>query len=210
MKVTDRARADRVPVDERWLGLDRRSRTPALVVLLVAVLFTGVLPAVNGAIDQDDLTVAGDVLVVGPGGMITPPVGWQVESGLRATDDPAAPSAPPVVLSRDGVTVVLTTVATPDSPGTVLDRYEDISDLTDDIPDFTVNGPRAGFTTDSGVAGAVESVSGADVEGLAAAFTLGDGAVVVATATGAAGQLAPVLDDVRAMLRSLRLDGEAS
>ena len=54
-----------VPVDGRWLGLDRRTLVPALVVLAVAALMSIVLPAANKLTPYDDEVVEGDVVSIG-------------------------------------------------------------------------------------------------------------------------------------------------
>src|SRR5262245_9135453 len=65
-----------VPVEHRWLGLDRRTLAPGLGVLLLALLWAVVLPAVNEAVPDDREVGAGTVLVASHGVTVVPPVGW--------------------------------------------------------------------------------------------------------------------------------------
>ena len=46
---TPGARPGYVPVERRWLGLDRRSLPAAIVVAVVGILFGGILPLLNQA-----------------------------------------------------------------------------------------------------------------------------------------------------------------
>ncbi|MFD7659409.1 hypothetical protein ACFV4N_35990, partial [Actinosynnema sp. NPDC059797] len=69
------APGDRVPVEHRFLGLDRRTFGPGLIVLAVALLLIYGLPALNAAIPWNDEVRAGDVLDLGDGATAVPPVG---------------------------------------------------------------------------------------------------------------------------------------
>ncbi|MGW4114617.1 hypothetical protein ACWEFJ_27400 [Actinosynnema sp. NPDC004786] len=57
-----------VPVDRRFLGLDRRTFTPALVVLAIALVLIYGVPGLNAAIPWHHEIRAGDVLDLGDGG----------------------------------------------------------------------------------------------------------------------------------------------
>ena len=59
------AAPDWVPVDRRWLGLDKRTLKPAFFVLAVVIVFVGVVPAINNAISWTNQTTAGDVINMG-------------------------------------------------------------------------------------------------------------------------------------------------
>ena len=49
-----RRHRERVPVEHRFGGLDRRSFVPALVVVGIWLLWAVALPHLDGAIDHDD------------------------------------------------------------------------------------------------------------------------------------------------------------
>ena len=76
----------RVPVEHRFLGLDRRTFPFALVALAVWALWTVVVPWVDRQVSWDDPIRAGDVLRVTDNVTMTPIAGWGLESGLRTTD----------------------------------------------------------------------------------------------------------------------------
>ncbi|WP_405099315.1 hypothetical protein [Micromonospora sp. NBC_01412] len=80
-----------VPVERRWLGLDRRSLTPTIMVAAIAVLLTFVVPLIDRAVPQDDPIRAGERLDLGGGIVVTPPAGWELESGIRVGDKTTVP-----------------------------------------------------------------------------------------------------------------------
>jgi hypothetical protein len=74
---------ERVPVEHRVLGLDRRSFPFAFTVLAVFLVSTVVIPRINDAIEWDDPVRAGEQLALTDSISFTPTVGWEVESGYR-------------------------------------------------------------------------------------------------------------------------------
>lgn len=200
-----------VPVDRRWLGLDRRTLVPALVVAVVGILFGGVLPLVNNAIDYDDETVSGDVLVVSKGITVVPPVGWQLQSGLRSSDTGISPAVPPIVLSSSGATVTVSAIASAEDADAILDDFNTLAGKTAERPKFTVTGGRVSTTSDSGVAGTLERYAGVGVEGLLAVHTFPERDVAVAVQVeGPPGQLSTVQPDIDQILQSLQRDGASA
>lgn len=173
------AHHETVPVDQRWLGMDRRGVPYAAAAVALILVLHWIVPAIDNAIEWDNPTVAGDVLDLGSGITITPPVGWQLEDGVRTTDDRV------VDLGADGTAVtlangaVILTVAGSNWDGTadeLMDQYNRVRDTSDEEPDrvFAVDGERSSFTTASGVTGVQESYSSAGGDGRVFAFVVDD------------------------------------
>src|SRR6478735_9091978 len=73
----------RVPVEHRFLGLDKRSFPYAFFVIAVFLVATVVIPRINDAIDWDDPVRAGEQLALTDTISFAPTTGWNVESGYR-------------------------------------------------------------------------------------------------------------------------------
>lgn len=187
------AQHESVPVDRRWLGMDRRGIPYAVVALaLMLVLHWGV-PAIDNATAWSNPTVAGDVIDLGRGIRITPPVGWQLEEGILTTDDPVVPVNPDaskVTLANGAVTITVAGASWNGTAEELLDQYNTIRETSDEDADqlFTVSGERASFVTTSGVTGVQEASTSAEGDGRVFAFVVDDdrggpiGVVVSATA----------------------------
>ena len=65
---------DCVPVDQRFLGLDKRTIWPALGILVLVIVYSGVLPVINDAVSYRQEAKAGDVIDLGNGTTFTPAV----------------------------------------------------------------------------------------------------------------------------------------
>jgi hypothetical protein len=196
--------ADWVPVERRWLGLDRRSIVPALVILGIALLFAGILPAINDTVAYDDETQPGDVMTLGSGITFEPAPGWQVESGVRVGEETVSGAAPPVVLSKGGVTVVVQVFPTADDAAAVLKNFEAISGQSDTPPDFAVVSRRVDFSTASGLAGRLEQYEGAGVDGVLAAVTFPENDLALTFAvSGPNGDLDTLGSEIGTMLASV-------
>jgi len=92
-----------VPVEHRWFGLDRRTFTPALIVLAIALVLIYGSQALNAAVPWHNEIKAGEVLDLGGGATAVPPVGWQLESGGLVG---AAGGGAPVLLASGGATII--------------------------------------------------------------------------------------------------------
>jgi hypothetical protein len=203
-RVVNGRHADWVPVERRWLGLDRRSLWPAAVILGVALLFAGILPTVNEAIGYDDETQPGDVMTLGSGITFEPAPGWQVESGVRVGDETVSGAAPPVKLSQGGVSVLVQVFPSQDDAATVLKNFEAISGESDTPPDFAVVSRRVAFTTASGLPGRLEQYEGAGVDGVLAVVTFPEKDLALTfAASGPNGDLDPLGTDIGTMLASV-------
>lgn len=171
-----------VPVDRRWLGLDRATLLPAVVVLAFAFVLATVLPAVNGAVEYDDTVVAGDVMEVAGGVTFEPATGWGITSGVRVGDRPATGSYPAsATVEADDVSLTVRTGAFSGDARALLEQIRDTTTALDD--NVHIDGTPTPVTTDSGEHGYVARYAGPQFSGVIAAF-VEDGRGVQVVATG--------------------------
>lgn len=202
---------DWIPVEYRFLGMDRRRFGLAVGVLIVALALSVGIPVVNALIPWDNPTKPGDVLNLG-GATATAPVGWQLQTGslVGKGGDPGN-----AVLARDGATISLRTSYFPGTADKYLDqvlRSEGVQAPAMMSTGMTSTG-HTSITTPSGLVGAVEAKSGPGGEILWAAFKLAKGTPQeVAAATGLLVRVTAPTDgfmliqsDVGALLSSLTL-----
>ncbi|WP_405096042.1 hypothetical protein [Micromonospora sp. NBC_01412] len=196
-----------VPVERRWLGLDRRSLAPALVVAAIAVVLVVILPAIGRAVPSDDPIRAGDRLDLGGGITVTPPVGWQLTSGVRVganTTVPTSPGSANAQVTRNGVTATIHVAKFAGDPGALLDQVERIDAVSPARPKFAVAAGRVTVTAQGGLVGLAESYASASSEGVVAAYQFpvsGTGMTIVVGAP--TGQYAANTAEITAMLRSV-------
>jgi hypothetical protein len=169
-----------VPVEQRWLGLDRRTIPLAAVVLGLMLLFMAVIPAINDAIGWDDETEAGDVLDLGAGVTFVPPAGWELTKGIRVDDEPSTGVSGDgaASISDGGVAVTVERSGFDGTPAELLDQVNLLRTASDADPNrsFKLTGPRKTFTTASGITGVSEAYTSANGEGRIIALTLDAGA----------------------------------
>lgn len=168
-----------VPVEHRWLGLDRRTIPLALVVLGVMLVFMVAIPVVNDVVGWDDETRAGDVLNLGQGVTFVPPVGWELTSGIRVGDEPVSgiTGDGAASIGTGGVQVTVNRGNFDGTPDELLDQVNRLRTASDadENRSFKVTGPRATVTTASGLTGVSEAYTSANGEGRVLAFTLDAG-----------------------------------
>lgn len=169
-----------VPVEHRFLGLDRRTIPLTLFVLAVMVVFMVVVPAIDRAVGWDDEIIAGDVIDLGQGLTFVPAVGWELTSGTRTTDAPVTGVGGPETRASIGNGGVVVQVDRSGFDGTadeLLDRVNQLRTTSDAEPNrsFKVTGPRTTVTTASGLTGVSEAYTSANGEGRMLAFTLDAG-----------------------------------
>ncbi|WNV87173.1 hypothetical protein [Umezawaea sp. Da 62-37] len=198
---------ERVPVEHRFLGLDRRTFGVGFLVLGIALVLIYGLPALNAAIPWHNEIRAGDVLDLGDGATAVPPVGWQLEDGTLTTGAGTTPSTVHVELASGGAKVELRGTSYQGSAGGFLDQVG--RSEGDDVP--AVTGPRDTVTTAAGLVGVVESSTGPGGDGLDVAFKMATGpaeavdaapALLVRVRT-APGRFEDFRDEVAALLRSI-------
>ncbi|WP_207898206.1 hypothetical protein [Amycolatopsis pittospori] len=190
-------------MEHRLLGLDRRTFTPALVVLGVALVLIYGLQALNAAIPWHNEIKAGDVLDLGDGATAVPPVGWQLESGTLTGAGQASPAGLQIVLATGGASLELRGTTFTGSASAFLDQVR--RSEGDDVPG--IDGARGTVTTASGLVGVVQTSTAPGGDGLDAAFKMASGgqapdaapALLVRVRTSP-GQFERYRDDVSAFL----------
>jgi hypothetical protein len=198
----------RVPVEHRFLGLDKRSFPYAFFVIAVFLVATVVIPKINDAIDWDDPVRAGDRLVADDI-VFTPTTGWNVESGERLGEGSAVGKSGEATVTDDGVTFDVVADSFDGTPAELLDQIEKVTSATGD-ESFTIDGDPATITTPGGETGVIQTYSSVNGDGLVAAFVI-DGTGVKVTAYGPPAQMTAASDDIDDMLASIgRTDSDES
>lgn len=196
---------DWVPVEHRFLGLDRRTIAPAVVVLALAFVFATVIPAIDAAIEPDNPVRPGDVVNLGKGLTLVPAQDWNIAKGLRVGDEtnaPATGSAPPVELSNGSVSLRVVVGPFAGTPNALLDQVNRLNTELDGIDQFATTGDRVSVTTAQGATGVVETFTGSNVDGKIAAFVF-DGTGVEVLVVGLPEDMALHQDDIQAMVDSI-------
>jgi hypothetical protein len=197
---------ERVPVEHRVLGLDKRSFPYALTVLAVFLVSTVVIPRINDAIEWDDPVQAGEQLALTDSISFTPAVGWEVESGFRVAPDGSAEESGAASLTGEGVAVVVVPGNFDGTPAELIEQIDKVTSSTSD-PTFRVDGTPDTVTTTGGEVGVLQPYSSARGDGVIAAFVI-DGTGVEVTAYGPPAQMAAAADDVTTMITSIRTQGD--
>ncbi|MET9633374.1 hypothetical protein ABZX92_38535 [Lentzea sp. NPDC006480] len=183
-----------VPVEHRFLGLDRRTFRPALIVLAVALVLAYGLPAVNAAIPWHNEIKAGQVLDLGGGATAVPPVGWQLENGTLTG---ASPTSLQVDLATGGATIGLRGASFTGSADAFLDQ------VLRSQGSGGVAAGRGTVTTDGGLVGVAQSSSSPSGDGVQVAFKMSPGVALLVRVRTAPGQFERYEDTVSALLRSI-------
>ncbi|MGN2639165.1 hypothetical protein ACTD5D_23970 [Nocardia takedensis] len=190
-----------VPADRRWLGMDKRTLLPALVVLALALLQGVLLPDLDGAISETDVTSAGEVIAVQGGIGFTAAEGWSLVSGERRDDEPTGKGYPPgAVLARGGIQFVVRTGEFSGDPAALLDRIER-TDAALRAP-FTATGDPAPITARTGEPGLLTKYGATGADGVLAAYVI-DGTGVEIVAVGPPEPAQDLLTEVGRMIASV-------
>lgn len=193
----------RVPVEHRWLGLDRRSLPYAAVALAVWVLWAFVAPAVDAAVPWTDQIRPGDVLRVTDSVTMVPAVGWGLQSGLRTTDRPASGDrSADILLVTDGVRFGIRTGPWAGTPAGLLTQSTAILAAEVGVDQFAVVEGATTIRTGDGDVGVVEGFSAPTSEGLLGALVLA-GTGVQIEVVGRPDQLAAHAREIAAMIDSI-------
>lgn len=192
-----------VPVDRRWLGLDRRTIVPALVVLALALVMGSVIPAINDSVSYDDKVVAGDVIEVDGGVTFVPSVGWGITDGVRTGQRPLSGSYPDTATVVDGdVSFSIRTAPFKGDASALLEQIRATTTALDGSQGFHFTSDPTDIVTAHGDRGVAARFQGARSDGLIAAFVFGDRGVQV-TAYGAPDATAGPAEDIAAMIASI-------
>lgn len=195
-----------VPVERRWFGLDRRTIVPAVVSVLLVIVLTSVMPAIDRGIKYDRETKAGDVINLGSGVTVVPPPGWGFPDGLLTTDALTSGAEDVTHLSatieNGAMTVTVTTGPFTGSASELLDNINRVNDAYKKIDNSKAKGEVGTITTSSGIAGVGQAFAGINVEGMIAAFVI-DGIGVEFVITGPPGTVVDNAETLAKMIDSL-------
>lgn len=200
--------AVRVPVEHRWLGLDRRSVPYGLVAFAVIALWAWVLPWVDDRVAWDDTTRTGEAIQVTDNVTMTVPPGWGVVAGLRTSDEARSEKADDqVVLVKDGVVFAILQGPFDASPTRLLDQAERITGASSS--GFHVAGDARGLTTSGGLRGVTEPFTSPAGAGTVTAFVVDDRGIEIRVA-GPQAQVTALQSETDAMIDSLAREGGES
>jgi hypothetical protein len=198
-----------VPVERRWLGLDKRTIPPALIAIALIAVFAAILPAVDRAIDYDREIEAGDVVDLGSGVTFVPAVGWGFPDGLLVSDDSVggteAVSHLSATLIHGGTSFSAITGPFDGTANELLDNILSLNEAYQSIDTSKYTSDRVTATTNDGVAGIAQGFVGVDVEGVIAAFVI-DGVGIEFVVSGPPGSLEENTDAIYRMIGSLSKD----
>lgn len=199
---------DWVPVERRWLGLDRRTLLPGLVVLAIAILLRSVIPLIDQAVPGDAVIKAGQRLNFDNGLTVAPPAGWQLTDGILVGADTVRPGAGSATasFSTGGVGVQIQVAKFSGDANALLDQINRNDAATDARPDFAVTSNRTTITAAGGITGVAEDYASTSGDGILAAYTFPDGRGMAVEVVGAGNQLAAYAKQIDEMLRSVTLE----
>lgn len=197
----------RVPVEHRWLGLDRRSVPYAVVALAVIALWAWVVPWVAAQVSWDDPVLAGEAIQVTDETSLSASPGWGVVSGLRTSDSTRSgvEATDQVVLVKDGVVFSILQGPFEETPEVLLEQAEKITGTGGG--GYAVTGEVRPVTTSSGIRGVSQDFSTVGGVGTVTAFVVEDTGIEIQVA-GTEAQVTALSDEVDAMIASLRTEGD--
>ena len=211
--AADVAPLDWVPVEDRWLGMDRRALVPAVVVAAFAALAFWGFPALNGAIAVDDPVRAGDVIQLDEAVTFAPAAGWNLTTGLRQGDAATTGYPGTAQVTQNGVAFTVIADTFDGTPRALLSQIKRTNSQLDADSAITVNGRVQTFTTVSGEHGVIAPFTSSSGVGLVAAFVFG-GTGVEVVAFGPTTIDSSTQRDIISMLESVQplspADGTAS
>ena len=192
-----------VPVERRFLGLDRTTIAPAVAVLVLLIVCVWALPALDDGIARDNPAAPGDVVRLGDVVTFVPEPGWNIVSGERqGRPGLAGEYATSAVVTRAGVVVQIRTDTFAGTPAELLDRIRDTGGKLRGSAGFHVTDDASAVGTRTGLRGVAARFTGSTGNGLVAAFVVGgQGVEVVVSGPDTAG--AAIAAQVAAMIQSL-------
>ncbi|QNG38582.1 hypothetical protein F1C76_20355 [Geodermatophilaceae bacterium NBWT11] len=204
----------RVPVEHRFLGLDRRTIPLAAVALVVWLLWAVVLPWIDSRIAYTDEIEAGDVLQVDQTVTFVPAAGWELIQGLRTTDETTSGDT---FTQATEVSAVGVAIAAQPGPWTgtdteLLGQITDIPAAGIDTQGLRLAGDPVTVTTDSGQQGVAQGYVTPRTSGIAVAFVYeegGDSRGLVVNVIGPPAQLTDHAQEVADMIESFTFEDAA-
>lgn len=159
---------DWVPADRRWLGLDRRTILPALVVLTIAVIMHSVLPAIDSFVETTRTIPAGQTIALSGGVQLSAPAGWILSEGLLSGDsaDGVYPHSAQVYTGPTSISL-----RSDSFTGTSAELLEQIQSVKGENA-FGLRSEVTSITTASGINGVFRQFSDPVADGAIAAFTI--------------------------------------
>ncbi len=204
-----------VPVDQRVAGVDRRTILPALAVLLMAIVYSWVIPAVNHAVPYGDETQAGDVLDLGDGRLtVVPGEGWNIARGVRVGGTRSSVGIPGTFEVEDeGVSVKVATGPFTGTPQQFMAQLEDVNGKLEDVDGLASPAHRSTITTTSGVTGVTRTSFEGERSGIVVAFVVDADPALLAQRSigveflvkGSTEAIRHRMDEITAMIKSLAL-----
>lgn len=201
----ERWRAGWVPVDQRRLGMDRRTLLPAALVVLLFAVATWIVPAINDRVSVDDPIRAGDVIQVGEGVQFVPIAGANLLSGLRQGQ--AGPAGYPgtAVVTYGGVAFQVTADTFRGTPVQLLAQIKKTNEglRVPENAGFHVTSDPVTITNETGQRGVAAHFDGTNANGLIAAFVFGETGVEIevvgpeAISDGVPAQVSAMIQSVR-------------
>ncbi len=193
-----------VPVEHRFLGLDRRTLAPAGVVALLVALALWIVPGIDDAVPVDDPIRAGDVVQVGPGVEFVPVTGANLVDGVRRGELGVGESYPDhVALTYEGVTFRVVADTYDGTPAQLLAQIKKNNEGFRDDGGFRVTGDPVTLTNSAGDRGVIAHFDGIEAKGLVAAFVFGQTGVEI-IAIGPESVDESATPAVTGMIRSVR------
>lgn len=179
------------PVDNRWLGLDKRKIWPTLAILALVILWSGIVPTIDRHTPAAGLP-AGTSVDLGNGVSFIPDADW-------TRDGVALPAAPSVTMYSAGTTF---TIRAGRFDGTSTELLDQIVDVNRNVE---VTGERRSIVVD-GVEGAAMETIELKHDGALFAFAA-DGAGVQVVVEGNPDVIIDQTGDIAVMVSSIRFEG---
>ena len=197
---------DWVPVDRRWHGIDRRTIVPGVIAIVLIIFLSGVLPAVDSAIEYDRQIEAGDVIDLGSGITFVPAVGWGFPKGLLVSDQSVSGAEEVTHLSAElengAIQLSATTGPFDGTPDELLAQIDKLNEVYKGIDNSKLTGDPGTITTSTGYTGVGQAFAGVNVEGIIAAFVI-DGVGIEFVVQGPPGTVVTNAQVIADMIGSL-------
>jgi hypothetical protein len=192
-----------VPVERRWLGLDRRTMAPALIVIGLALVLSIVPSAINQVVAYHDEVKVGDVMQLGTNVRFVPTPGWGIVDGLRVGNATAGGAYPPTAKVVNGdVALSVTTAPFSGDADALLDQVKETTDALHHEAGFHVVSSAVPIQTAQGAEGVIARYEATGSKGLLAAFVF-DGEGVQVVATGPPDTPESTVEDIARMIASV-------
>jgi hypothetical protein len=169
-----------VPVERRWLGLDRATILPAVIVAVLAAVMALGIPAINTAVPGGVKVRAGEQVGLAMGIRFVPATGWVLTDGVRVGNEPRSGGYPATAKLTDGpVAFSVQTLQWDGSPTQLLERIKRTTDALNGGHGLHITGAAHSVQTAHGDRGVSARFRGTSSDGAVVAFVIGDVGVSV-------------------------------